>query len=93
MLIAGCTTTAPVTSTAPRLMIVQIHNSGNTYDTVMELINRQTHLRSVRIVDTDIFFGSTQQMEIEVDFINTKQLSTLQTELFRIRGIIGISIL
>lgn len=91
--LAGCKTTAPVSSNASGAMILEIQTYGNTYDKVMELINRQTCLREVRIVDADICFGYSQQIEIEIGFLNTKQMSLLQTEIFRIPGVISVNFL
>jgi len=93
ILIAGCKTIDSATGNVQHTVTLYIQSNGDTYNKVLDLMNEQTHIQCTRIIDESFFFGYYQRMEVEIDFLNSKKLSSLQIELLRIPGIISVSVL
>ena len=86
---SGCKTTNAADS-IPGIITLSIQYNGNVYSEVLDLIRQHTSVRETRMVNLGNSFDYYEQIEVKIDFLDNKQLTSLQAKIFRIQGIVSV---
>lgn len=89
----GCKTIGPSANENLHFITFRIQSNGNVYSRVMDIVTKQPGLLSVKLLNGNFLMNYFEQIEVEMDWLNGKQIAELQKELLRVPGIFAMTIL